>query len=95
MRGPGKAKAGWRAGCSQDADVWGQGSDGKHTATSAEALMRLGVGLALQGCDALHLLTDAPTPGIVEAADCIEAAAMHLAQVKQAQDATSVRGGAA
>jgi hypothetical protein len=53
----------------------GQGANGlEHTAQSAESLLRLGVALALSGIDALALLTDDPKPGIVDAADLIEAA---------------------
>ena len=50
----------------------------EHTPASADALMRLGVIFALHGCDALASLTDAPAPGIVDACDCIAAAAHHL-----------------
>jgi hypothetical protein len=57
----------------------GQGtSDVEHTVESAESLLRLGIALALCGVNALALLTDDPTPGIVDAADFIEAADEHL-----------------
>lgn len=46
---------------------------------SALALIRHGLAVALYGCEALHVLTDDPLPGVVETADCIEAAADHLA----------------
>jgi hypothetical protein len=51
---------------------------GSHDSASADALMRLGVTLARSGCDALALLTDDPGPGVVEAADCIDAAMLAL-----------------
>ena len=53
-----------------------QGSnETKHSAESAESLVRIGVTLALAGMDAHALLTDDPAPGMVEAADCISEAA--------------------
>jgi len=59
---------------------------------SALALVRHGLAVALYGCEALQLLTDDPMPGIVEAADCIEAAADHLTELCQPAKAS---GGAA
>lgn len=46
----------------------------QRNAQSAESLMKLGVTLALFGVESLSLLTDDPGPGIVEAADLLEAA---------------------
>jgi len=50
---------------------------------SALALIRHGLAVAMYGCEALQQLTDDPAPGVVEAADCIEAAAHHLAEFWQ------------
>ena len=49
-----------------------------HDSASADALIRRAVTLARSGCDALALLTDEPGPGVVEAADCIDAAIVAL-----------------
>ena len=65
----------------------------EHTEASADALLRLGVMFALQGCDALASLTDAPAHGIVEACDCIAAAVHHLAVYAECSD-TAKRAGA-
>ena len=68
------------------------------TPASADALLRLGVMFALQGCDALASLTDAPARGIVDACDCIAAAAHHLAVSAECSDTAKgarVREGAA
>ena len=63
----------------QGADASDGQTAGEFDHTSADALLRLGVMFALQGCDALASLTDAPARGMVEACDCIAAAAHHLA----------------
>ncbi len=62
-----------------------------HTAESADSLLRLGVSFAFSGCDALSLATDAPAPGIVEACDCIEAAARFLGLSAQLPNASQAR----
>ncbi|HEV8712667.1 MAG TPA: hypothetical protein VGX03_07565 [Candidatus Binatia bacterium] len=53
------------------------------TEHSALTLIRHGLAVAWFGCEALQLLTDDPPPGLVEAADCIEAAADHLSEFWQ------------
>lgn len=69
----------------------------ERSADSADALIRLGVTMAMQGCEALALLTDDPAPGIVESADCITAAWQYLALPPGVCDArkTGGRGGEA
>lgn len=69
---------------------------GSRDLANADALIRLGVTMAMQGCEALALLTDDPAPGIVDAADCITAAGDFLALPLEFCDAIkSARGGEA
>ena len=64
----------------------------EHTPASADALLRLGIMFALHGCDALASLTDAPAPGIVDACDCIAAAARFLDLSAEFPNASHARG---
>lgn len=69
-------------------------SGAEHTAESADALIRLGVTLALSACDALALVTDTPARGLVEACDCIAEAGQHLAlSAEVCQPLKCARGG--
>ncbi len=59
--------------------AWTSDSGAEHSAESADALIRLGLTLALSGCDALALAIHTPARGMVEACDCITAAGQYLA----------------
>lgn len=75
-----KTKAGWRAGVSSDADI-GHGSD-LHPTPVMRLLRHLagwGMACAGWGLDRYALATDSPEPGIVEAADLLDAARAALA----------------
>jgi hypothetical protein len=96
--GPTKAKAGWRAGCSQDAGTWASGSEAEHSPMLRRwrTMARVGVALAGWALDRYALATDAPAPGTVEAADCIDAAAHYLAPIRKfSKPLKRARGGAA
>lgn len=75
-----KAKAGWRAGCSQDAGTRESGSGIEHSRRleSWRVLHLIGVALATWALDRYSRTTDDPAPGAVEAADCLDAAADFL-----------------
>lgn len=80
MTRPRKTKAhGGNRELSENTTAWASYSGAEHSADAADALIRLGVTLAMQGCEALALLTDDSAPGVVEAADCITAARQFLA----------------
>lgn len=70
-----KANAGWQAGGSQGADI--SGDSDLHPTRGMRLwrhLARFAVGIACLALDRYALATDAPEPGIVEAADLLEAA---------------------
>lgn len=80
MRASEKAKAGWRAGCSQDAGTRESGSGIEHSWRRERwrVLPLIGVAVAAWGLDRYSRMTDEPAPGAVEAADCLDAAADYL-----------------
>lgn len=92
--GPTKAKAGWRAGCSQDAGSRESGSQAKHSAAlcSWRTVARIGVVLAGWALDRYARATDAPAWGMVDAADCIDAAAHYLAPCSASLEAQERAG---
>ena len=80
MIGPRKTKPrGGNREALENTTSWASDSGAEHTADTAEALIRLGAMLAMQGCEALYLLIDEPEPSMVDAADCISAAGQYLA----------------
>lgn len=80
MTDPRKAKAGWRAGYSQDAGTRESGSGIEHSPPLERwrVLPLIGVALASWALDRHSRTTDMPASGAVEAADCLDAAADYL-----------------
>lgn len=91
---PTKAKAGWRARCSQDAGSRESGSVAEHSAALRgwRTVARVGVALAGWALDLYARATDAPAWGMVDAADCIDAAAHCLAPCSASLEALERAG---
>jgi hypothetical protein len=85
MMTPEKAKAGWRAGCSQSAGTWASGSEGEHSPTLRRwrTVARMGVALAGWALDRYARATDEPAWTVIDAADHIDAAAQYLAPLSE------------
>lgn len=79
MRLPKTKPHGGNREASENTMAWTGNSGAEHSAAYDDALIRLGVTMALSGCEALAVVTDTPARGMVEACDCIAEAAQHLA----------------